>query len=200
MAKTPANPSLSLVSAGSTRSAPPRTLGPDGTALWNRVMAEYRIEDAGGIELLAQACAALDRAEALAAAIAEDGAVIRTPSGPKSHPACKDELACRAFVARTLERIGSQRASPLLFSAALEPGDVTERISGQTARDVEHRTDNIRTNDGTSFQKKNPGQRELTGLSQTPQFRRGFRRSSREPQLLPINSLRGRFADNPPQL
>jgi len=106
MAKTPANPSLSLVSAGSTRSAPPRTLGPDGTALWNRVMAEYRIEDAGGIELLAQACAALDRAEALAAAIAEDGAVIRTPSGPKSHPACKDELACRAFVARTLERLG----------------------------------------------------------------------------------------------
>jgi hypothetical protein len=69
-------------------------------------MAAYRIEDEGGIELLAQACAALDRAEALAAAIAEDGAVIRTRSGPKSHPACKDELACRAFVARTLERLG----------------------------------------------------------------------------------------------
>jgi hypothetical protein len=31
-------------------------------------MAAYRIEDEGGIELLAQACAALDRAEALAAA------------------------------------------------------------------------------------------------------------------------------------
>ena len=53
-----------------------------------------------------------------------------------------------------LATIGSQRASPLLFSAALEPGDVTERISGQTARDVEH--NNIRTNDGAGFQKKNP--------------------------------------------
>jgi len=106
MAKTPAKPALSMVSTGSPRSAPPRPLGADGTALWNRVMSEYRIEDAGGIELLAQACAALDRAEALSAAIAQDGAVIRTESGPKSHPACKDELACRAFVARTLEWLG----------------------------------------------------------------------------------------------
>jgi hypothetical protein len=106
MAKTPANPQLSLIPPGLARISPPRPLGPDGTGLWNRVMAAYRIEDEGGIELLAQACAALDRAEALAAAIAEDGAVIRTQSGPKSHPACKDELACRAFVTRTLERLG----------------------------------------------------------------------------------------------
>jgi hypothetical protein len=69
-------------------------------------MSEYRIEDTGGIELLAQACAALDRAEALSAAIDQDGAVIRTESGPRSHPAVKDELACRAFVARPLERLG----------------------------------------------------------------------------------------------
>jgi hypothetical protein len=69
-------------------------------------MREYRIEDAGGIELLCQACAALDRAEALAAAIAEDGAVVHTRSGPKSHPSCRDELQNRAFVVRTLERLG----------------------------------------------------------------------------------------------
>ena len=60
-------------------------------------MREYAITDRGGIELLAQACAALDRAESLAEAIAEDGAVIRTRSGPKSHPAAKDELQNRAF-------------------------------------------------------------------------------------------------------
>ena len=104
MAKNPTKPALSLAPAGI---APPRRLGADGTDLWVRVMSEYRIEDTGGIELLAQACAALDRAEALAAAIEQDGAVIRDPkTGPKSHPACKDELACRAFVARTLERLG----------------------------------------------------------------------------------------------
>ena len=66
--QTPANASLSLVPAGLARISPPRPLGPDGTGLWNRVMAAYRIEDEGGIELLAQACAALDQAEALAAA------------------------------------------------------------------------------------------------------------------------------------
>ena len=115
-----------------------------------------------------------------------------------------DGVACggppSAVQITALAAIGSQRASPVLFSAAFEPGDVTERISGQTARDVEHRTDNIRTNDSTGLSKEKPGQRGLTGLSQTPQFLRGFRRSSREPQLLPINGLRGRFADNPPQL
>jgi hypothetical protein len=97
---------VSLVSSSDPAITPPRPLGTHGAALWGRVMREYRIEDAGGIELLAQACAALDRAEALAEAIAEDGPVVHTRSGPKSHPACKDELGNRAFVCRVLERLG----------------------------------------------------------------------------------------------
>jgi hypothetical protein len=41
-----------------------------------------------------------------AAAIATDGAVVYTRTGvPRSHPSAKDELACRAFVVRTLERL-----------------------------------------------------------------------------------------------
>ena len=74
--------------------------------MWDRAQAEYRI-DVGGIELLAQACAAEDTAESLAAAIARDGHVIHSRTGvPRTHPAVKDELACRAFVVRTLERLG----------------------------------------------------------------------------------------------
>jgi len=69
MPKTPEKPPFSIVS-GETTLSPPRPLGPHGTALWNRVQREYAICDVGGIELLAQACAALDTAEALAAAIA----------------------------------------------------------------------------------------------------------------------------------
>jgi len=50
---------------------------------------------------------ALDRAEALAAAIARDGDVVYSRTGvPKTHPAVKDELACRSFVVKTLERLG----------------------------------------------------------------------------------------------
>jgi P27 family predicted phage terminase small subunit len=104
MVKTPP---LSIVSGETVGVSPPRKLEAYGTALWNRVQAEYGIADTGGIELLAQACAALDRAESLAEAIARDGPVIYTRNGaPKSHPAVKDELALRAFITRTLERLG----------------------------------------------------------------------------------------------
>jgi Phage terminase, small subunit len=65
------------------------------------------IADIGGIELLAQACAAVDRAEALAAVIAEDGMMVIAPSGArKLHPAIREERDTRAFVCRTLARLG----------------------------------------------------------------------------------------------
>ena len=106
MPKNPAQPALSVVSPETTGGAPPRDLGQHGRKLWDEVQAAYGITDRGGVELLAQCCAALDRAEALAEAIARDGPVVYSLSGPKSHPAAKDELACRAFIVRTLERLG----------------------------------------------------------------------------------------------
>src|SRR5215207_1920914 len=92
---TPVNPS-----------APPSDLGELGQKLWRSIMEEYSIDDAGGRELLTQACKALDRAEACAEHIKRDGEVIRTKAGPKDHPALKHELANRAFVVRTLARLG----------------------------------------------------------------------------------------------
>ena len=108
MAKSSENPPFSVVSALPAQvPEPPRPLGPHGRQLWDRTQLEYRILDVGGIELLAQACAAEDTAESLAAAIARDGHVIYSRAGvPRTHPAVKDELACRAFVDRTLERLG----------------------------------------------------------------------------------------------
>src|SRR5262249_42783499 len=106
MAKTPGTPPFSVVSGETAAISPPRPLGPHGRALWDRVQREYGIRDVGGVELLAQACAAEERAERLAEAIAEDGDVVHTRTGiPKTHPAVKEELACRAFVVRTLERL-----------------------------------------------------------------------------------------------
>jgi hypothetical protein len=92
--------------SAATAIPPPRKLGSAGLALWNSVQAEFRIEDCGGIELLAQACAAADRAEALAARIDEDGETIHTKLGLKAHPALRDELAARSFIVRTLQRLG----------------------------------------------------------------------------------------------
>ena len=85
---------------------PPRTLGPHGTALWNAIQIEYGIRDTGGRELLVQACGALDLVEALGGAIERDGAIVYGRAGPKAHPAVKDQIAGRAFIVRTLEKLG----------------------------------------------------------------------------------------------
>jgi hypothetical protein len=55
-------PDLTVVDpADATGSSPPPKLGQHGLALWNSIVGEYRIEDAGRRELLCQACLAQDR-------------------------------------------------------------------------------------------------------------------------------------------
>ena len=98
---------LSIVGgAGVTGPQPARTLGKHGRSLWDRVLAEYDVDDVSGIELLTLACQSLDRAEALAERIGKDGVTIKTQLGPKVHPGVKEELALRGFVARQLQRLG----------------------------------------------------------------------------------------------
>ena len=127
MPKTSAPPTFSIVSPETTSGSPPRDLGRHGRKLWDEIQAAYAIDDRGGCELLAQCCAALDRAEALAAAIATDGAIIYTRTGvPKSHPGCKDELNCRAFIVRTLEQLGLN-----VEAVRPGPGDRPPTLAGQ---------------------------------------------------------------------
>jgi hypothetical protein len=85
---------------------PARVVGEHGRELWRRVHAEYAVDDVAGREMLTQACLGSDRAEALAACVAEQGEVLRTKTGFKAHPAIREEMACRAFVVRTLSRLG----------------------------------------------------------------------------------------------
>jgi hypothetical protein len=44
--------------SGAFRPQPPRKLGKHGLAAWNSLQTEFHITDAGGVELLAQICAA----------------------------------------------------------------------------------------------------------------------------------------------
>jgi phage terminase small subunit len=107
MPKTPSNPPFSIVSSETTGISPPRELGCHGRAFWDRVQSEYSVRDAGGIELLMQACGAIDRAESLAAIVAAEGEVVRTRSGTvKSHPAIRDELTARQVVMRAISKLG----------------------------------------------------------------------------------------------
>src|SRR5258708_39682022 len=100
------NPPLGLLSNPAASPPPPRSMGGHGQSLWNRVMAEYQIEDCGGLEMLAQACQALDRAEALRGEIERDGEALRVRGTVRDHPALKHELANTPFVVRTLASPG----------------------------------------------------------------------------------------------
>jgi phage terminase small subunit len=85
---------------------PPMHLGEVGANLWRDVVAAYEFSDRASYETLAQACAAADRAARCAEQIDKDGEMIRTKTGLRDHPLIKHELAARAFVVRTLGRLG----------------------------------------------------------------------------------------------
>jgi hypothetical protein len=85
---------------------PPERLGEFGRMLWHELQSDYHITDAAGLTVLAQACAAFERAEGLARRIDVDGEVINSPSGPRPHPAIAGELAARALVCRLLKQLG----------------------------------------------------------------------------------------------
>jgi hypothetical protein len=81
---------------------PPRQLGPHGTKLWNSIQengSSYSSPEQ--VEQLMQACAAVDRAEELAAAVAKHGVIV----AGHLNPIVREELKCRTFVAKTLARL-----------------------------------------------------------------------------------------------
>lgn len=97
-------PKIKLVS--SNAETPASKFQQAGQELWDSISNEYSIDDAGGIALLEQICHAADRVDQLAAQITIDGAVVVVRGVPKAHPALRDELANRAFIARTIARLG----------------------------------------------------------------------------------------------
>jgi hypothetical protein len=107
LARNRDKPPLALVGDGNQLIKPPRALGQYGLRLWQTVLGGYAIDDIGGLELLCLACQALDRAERCREAIDEEGESIHTRGGGiRAHPLLRDELANRAFVVRTLDRLG----------------------------------------------------------------------------------------------
>jgi hypothetical protein len=106
MPKNPKPPALTVVGPGASGPQPPRQLGPSGRQFWDDILREFTLEDRAGLELLCLAAESLDRAAGLAERIRAEGATIRTKTGTRVHPAIRDELANRAFVAKCIERLG----------------------------------------------------------------------------------------------
>jgi hypothetical protein len=110
------------LTAGPT-SDPPTALGETGTVLWRSIMAEYRIEDSGGLAMLEQACCAADRAKECSDIISADGSLISTKHGPKDHPLLRHELAARSFIVRTIGRLGLD-VEPVRSGPGRPPGTI----------------------------------------------------------------------------
>jgi hypothetical protein len=96
---------LRLIGGRSTPS-PPCALGAAGQALWDRIMNDYAVTDAGGVELLSQAAQAADRVASLRRQIDETGELIPTRAGLRDNPGLKHEIAARAFITRTICKLG----------------------------------------------------------------------------------------------
>ena len=100
-------PPLTLVTPDTTGSVPPRKLGKHGRMLWDHITSENDVSDAAGIEMLYQACAAVDLAEIMQEEVDRDGPVIRLRNGSvKAHPAITEIVALRSFSVRTLTKLG----------------------------------------------------------------------------------------------
>lgn len=68
---------------------PPKHLGEAGAKLWDGLVTEFAIADAGGLALVQTAAECADRMAAAQEAIARDGTMILDRYGqPKQHPAC----------------------------------------------------------------------------------------------------------------
>jgi len=76
----------------------PPLLGEDGMKLWRRITNEYDVSDAGGFEMLKQACEAADDLARYGVIIARDGPMIETKLGPKEHPMVKHQTSARCLM------------------------------------------------------------------------------------------------------
>src|SRR5262245_21924215 len=123
MAKKITLPSSISYAAVTTIEPPtvPGDLGEVGQKLWGRVMAEYALADSGGLELLAQACRAADRAARCQKAINLDGEMTIGADGrAREHPLLRHEIAARGFVVQTLVKLGLN-LEPLKATAGRPP-------------------------------------------------------------------------------
>jgi hypothetical protein len=85
---------------------PPTNLDATGRALWDEVTSVFAWDDPGNYRVLEQCCFALQRAERCRAVIDDQGEMLMVRGQVRSHPLLRDELQNRAFVVRSLAKLG----------------------------------------------------------------------------------------------
>jgi hypothetical protein len=104
---TAKNPAPTTLYRLDTIPEPPAELGEAGASLWRAILAEFVVGDAGGLAVLAEACAARDLAERLRRQIELEGDLVPGAHGTsKANPLISMELTARGLIARLLGRLG----------------------------------------------------------------------------------------------
>ena len=86
---------------------PPEALSQAAITWWERLIADYAINDSAGLLLLEQGLRSFDRAEEARRLIDEQGSVVLDRFGQaRQHPAAQIERDNRAAVVRTLAALG----------------------------------------------------------------------------------------------
>lgn len=110
----------------------PSGLSERAAALWRDVHDEFELAPAE-VELLTEACRALDRADEAAAVVDRDGLVVSDRFGsPKAHPAIDVERSARAFFAAAVKQlqIHATEASPTRSGAKPGPKPRLRAVRG----------------------------------------------------------------------
>ncbi|MDE2456678.1 MAG: P27 family phage terminase small subunit [Burkholderiales bacterium] len=85
---------------------PPRHLSAEARQLWQRLQAEYGIDDSAGLALLRAAAEAFDRSQQARALIAQEGLMLPDRFGaPKPHPAVAIERDSRTQLLAALRAL-----------------------------------------------------------------------------------------------
>jgi P27 family predicted phage terminase small subunit len=107
-----------------TRKPPaPRSIGKNGARLWRRVLDEFEVSD-GELALLEAAAGCYQRLVEAQEAIAKDGLVLDTPSGPKTHPAAPVARDSANLLGKLLKQLGveAEEDSPQRYRVGAKPG------------------------------------------------------------------------------
>jgi hypothetical protein len=109
MARKPTTPKLALITdrESTTGPKPPSHLGDVAKRLWCDVTDNYQVDDPASLQVLSEACSALDRAERCRRQIDADGETYQSRGGMlRAHPLLAPEVQTRALACRLLQRLG----------------------------------------------------------------------------------------------
>lgn len=84
----------------------PKHLRAAARRMWDKLMREYHIDDAGGLALLEAACVSYQRAEDARVLVRREGLVVKDRFDQlKAHPACAVERDARAQMISALRAL-----------------------------------------------------------------------------------------------